>query len=579
MGKKKRKRSAAKRRIDRAGLLIVALALAVRLIYLYQAGDSPSFSILIIDSQSYDAHARQLAFEGTLTTRIFWQGICYPLWLAVVYLFTNGSIVGAKIVQALIGSLLCWAVYRLSANIFDRRTGIVAGAITACYGPLVFFEGELLATGLAAVWSILLIATLLRAKKSGGAPIYAAVGLVGGFAVITRATFIPFLVAAVVWLAWIGLKGSLPRRRVAAFLATTVAGFLLVAIPVSMLSYAKVGLFTPLAHSGPINLYIGNNPDADETIMVRPGAEWRELTRTPMVEGSRTDLEDRGYFSKLFFDYIREQPGGYVLGLLSKTTQYLSSRELPRNVDVYTGRYYSSILSILTWKAGRFGFPFGVLLPLAIVGFLLHRRRIPAPFYLYLLLYPASIILVFAAARYRAATVPVLAILAAAGALGLIELFRHGNRRLAAAMAGLAAALAIITSIAGPFAVEKHDYLAEQHRLVGLELMRRRRMPEAVASLNESLRLDPENGDVHKFLGIIASEKRMHDRARLHFGKALEKNPDSYLIRYYLGVTLLNLGEREEATTVLEEALRGAREHREEKLIGIIERMLPPSED
>ena len=90
----------------------------------------------IIDAASYDQHARLLVEKGIFYQRFFWQGFLYPFFLAVVYFFTGGSMLGARLIQILLGSLLCALVYRLGARLFDRRTGVVAGAIAALYGPL-----------------------------------------------------------------------------------------------------------------------------------------------------------------------------------------------------------------------------------------------------------------------------------------------------------------------------------------------------------------------------------------------------------------------------------------------------------
>ncbi len=147
-----------------------------------------------------------------------------------------------------------------------------------------------------------------------------------------------------------------------------LAGLLVVLIPVSSLSLEYTGDFSPLPRSGALNLYIGNNPDTEETMMIRPGMEWRELTRMPMLEGSETEQQDRMFFSRLFREYVTSHPLDYLAGLGWKGMQFLSSRELPRNIDPYTFREFSGLYSILTWKTGGFGFPFGILLPLAITG-------------------------------------------------------------------------------------------------------------------------------------------------------------------------------------------------------------------
>jgi tetratricopeptide (TPR) repeat protein len=129
-------------------------------------------------------------------------------------------------------------------------------------------------------------------------------------------------------------------------------------------------------------------------------------------------------------------------------------------------------------------------------------------------------------------------------------------------------------SVAGPFAVERFNYEAEMHTIVGFELMKQNRGREALAELSGALRLEPENADAHKYIGLLMSGRRRHAEAEAHLRKALEGDPDSYFIKYYLGGTLLNLGKRDEALRYLREAREGAAAAREEQLLKEIDRAL-----
>ncbi|MCX5752379.1 MAG: tetratricopeptide repeat protein [Candidatus Krumholzibacteria bacterium] len=560
--------------LARIALIVFALALAARLVYLGEIAKSPAFHVPIIDSASYDQHARLLVEKGIFYQRFFWQGFFYPFYLAVVYFFTGGSMLCARLIQILLGSLLCVLVYRLGARLFDRRTGAVAGAIAALYGPLIFYDAELLDTGFSAVWAVVLVPLVLSARNAKGVGIAALVGVCGGLSVVTRATFLPYFVVACGWLLFSWRRLPVRPALVAARGGLMLAGFLAVTMPVAQLSYRATGDFSFLSESGPINLCIGNNPERDRTIMIRPGAEWRELTRMPTVRGSLSDSEDRDVFTRLFLDYVKTEPADFAAGLVRKSVQFASSRELPRNEDMYVARKYSRLLSVLTWKAGAFGFPFGLLLPLALAGIVRHAKRIPFPVYGFLLLYPAAIIGVFVSGRYRIPVVPILAVPAAAGALYSVDLVRSRRWPRAAAIAGAVCAVAAATSVAGPFAVEKFDYEAEMHTIVGFELMKQNRAREALEEFSATLRLEPGDADAHKYIGIIMSGERRHDEAEAHLRKALETKPDSYLIRYYLGITLLNRGKRDEAVRCLREARAGAAAAREEQLLKEIDRAL-----
>ena len=57
-----------------------------------------------------------------------------------------------------------------------------------------------------------------------------------------------------------------------------------------------------------------------------------------------------------------------------KSGHFFCSRELPRNIDAYVLRDSSAPLRVLLWKAGVFGFPFGMLLVLAAGGAVLNAE-------------------------------------------------------------------------------------------------------------------------------------------------------------------------------------------------------------
>jgi hypothetical protein len=138
-------------------LAIFAGALALRLLAVFESLDNPSFFFPIVDAGAYDAIARELAANGNISPRLFWQPFLYPVFLAATYLISGGSILAAKVLQAIIGSLTCSLVFILGNRQLGKNVGLAAATITALYGPVILFEGELLAAGLAAFFAVLLV--------------------------------------------------------------------------------------------------------------------------------------------------------------------------------------------------------------------------------------------------------------------------------------------------------------------------------------------------------------------------------------------------------------------------------------
>jgi tetratricopeptide (TPR) repeat protein len=530
------------------GLAVFCAALLVRVIYLLESSDNPTFAIPIMDSADYDDLARALLDGHAPRTSLFWQPVFYPLFLTAVYACSGASILAAKLVQVLLGAATCLLTYRLGRRLFNPQAGLIAGLITALYGPLIFFETELLATGWAAFWCVALTLLLLKAADPRNLGIALVLGLCGALSVLTRPTFLPAFIAGCIWWSVTHYRIDRAGRGLVGGLAVIAVGFLLITIPVSVLNQRLHGHFGFMPASGGINVYIGNNPDADATITYRPGRDWNELMALPAQAGVSGDVwEHQRYFYRQARRYALDQPASFLRGLARKCVEFVSSREIPRSVDPRVFRQWSHTLSLLIWRAGGFGFPFGVLLPLALVGLVHHRRKIPGPVWLFLTLCPLAIVLVFVAARYRTPLVPVLAVPAAAGALTFVRAVRNTDWTQLARSGGVVVVVAVATTLPGPFPAERVNYDAELYQFLGNRFLHERKTTEAIGAYQQALQFAPEDPAVHaKLAEALLTEGRVDDAIK-HYEASLRVRPDSELTHASLGIALAQKGELEQA--------------------------------
>ncbi len=556
-------------------LIILSIALSIRLIYLVQISSSPAFLIPAIDSSTYHKAAHGLITDGTMADTFFWQGFFYPFFLSRFYYFTGSSVVAAKIFGAVLGAVTCALVYFLSRQLFSRSTSIIAALIVSLYGPLVFFETELLATGWAAFWSVSLILLLLRsAKPQAKLPLYVLTGLCIGLAVITRAFFIVFVAAASLWLIWKIRLGARNRKEALTRIILFVCAAMTVPIIVGCMSYIERGYFAPLPQAGAINLYIGNNPDSEQTVALRPGRQWEKIFVLPQMHDIKDKAEYPAFFMQQFIDYVKSEPGDFLKGLLRKTTKFTSSREIPRNFDVYLNRRYSSLLSMLVFKVGKFGFPFGLLLPFAFVGLILNIRRIPSPVLLFLILYPLSVILVFVCARYRAPYIPILALPAA---LGIRKAAVFLRQRRFAALCLLISAVVVIaaaSSLAGPFNTETFNYEAEMYYLIAYPSYKNGDIEQADKLLARAIELKSDYADAYILRGTMYWQADQPQRAVEYLSKAVELAPDFYIGRYRLAENLIMLDKHAPAAEQLRIALNDSKRQKNPYMSARIETLL-----
>ncbi|MHC4791290.1 MAG: hypothetical protein ACYS8Y_07620, partial [Planctomycetota bacterium] len=106
-------------------------------------------------------------------------------------------------------------------------------------------------------------------------------GVCGALSIITRPTFLPFFLVGCLWLAFTFYRSSKLKQLFVLSLATILLGFATIAVPAGLLCYDLTGHFGIFPSSGGLNLYIGNNPDSQQTIIVRPGQEWEDLMDMP----------------------------------------------------------------------------------------------------------------------------------------------------------------------------------------------------------------------------------------------------------------------------------------------------------
>lgn len=515
------------RRRMRTLLAVAALATAVRVAYLATAADDPSLSHPILDCAIYDALARDLARGDNPWHEPYTVPPLYPYLLAGIHALSGGSILAARLFQALLGGVACVVTCLLGWRLFDRKVGVAAGVITALYGPLVFYDVRLLTSVLVVLLHLLALLATVRAVDRPGWHRWLLCGLAVGVAALARPTTWPFFLLVVV--AWI-LVSTARRRRWGpglAALACLILGTLLPIAPVTARNHAVSGEFVPISTLGGMNLYIGNNPDAADTIAIRPGAAWRDLARQPHAEGVVTRAGADRYYLRQVQAFIRQQPGAFLAGLARKARLFFNAREVPRVLDPHVHREFSGVLRVLLWRVGPFEFPFGVLLPLGVLGFAVCLKGPPgrAVLLAYVAAVALSVIAFFNASRYRLPIVPVLALFAAAGVCWLAQCVSQRRWR----QVGFGGLLVLIVGLAANSPVtapsDAVDFRAEFHLDLGRRLLLEGDLAGAERAGRAALTVAPESVAAYQLASHIALRSGHNADARRHAEKAVELAP------------------------------------------------------
>jgi tetratricopeptide (TPR) repeat protein len=548
-------------------MLVFLLGLAMHGLYLAQARRGPSFAVPIVDAATYHEQAVGFAEGGPLRAGAFWQPPAYPWALGWVYRAFGVGVWAPRALQALLGALSAVLVWWIGRQVFSPAVGLLAGVILTGYGPLLFFDAHLLPAGLAVFLVLSSLAAFVSAVRRGHWRWWLAFGALVGLSAITVANALVIAVGGIVWWGVVGWRRG-PRWACPVLVGALVVGAAIPVAVVCLRNHAVSGDWVLISTNGPINFYLGNNPRADETVAIRPGQDWQQQLRAAYAHGAKTKAEETAYFRRLATEYLTEQPLAFLRHLVIKLGRFLNSRETPRNMDVYVHREFSRLLSLLVWRWGSFGFPFGVVCPLAGVGLLsLWRReanwsdRGSAGWLAFLgLLYALSVVAFFVTARYRLPVTPLFVLFAAAGLVWMLGLVRGGawitRRRTDAVLTGACLIVgAGVTNWPIHAPTDAVNFRAELYTNVGRGLLEQGHFEQAEAAFDVALRDDAEFAPAYHQLGLLRAHQGRLVEAQALFKHSLQIREDQPEVQWMLGQALMFLGQPGPAREAIERSL------------------------
>ena len=176
----------------------------------------------------------------------------YPYFLAVLN-SVFGSLLAIKVVQALIGSLLIPAVFRVASVVSGPRAGLVAAGLVAFYPEMIWYSAHFWCETLflSLVWwavERLLVVDLEDSRRAA-----MAAGVLFGLAILTRETVL-YLLPLGAW--WVFAR----RPRRGALAGLVLASSLAVVLPWTVRNWIQFDSFIPVSTGGGLNLYQGNAP-------------------------------------------------------------------------------------------------------------------------------------------------------------------------------------------------------------------------------------------------------------------------------------------------------------------------------
>jgi tetratricopeptide (TPR) repeat protein len=588
---------------------IFIVALAARLVHVFQIRRAPFFDLLMGDARSYDAWAQRIARGDWFGSDVFYQAPLYPYFLGALYAIAGRDLLTVRLAQAVIGAASCVLLAQAAARLFSRTAGSAAGLLLAFYAPAIFFDGLIQKSVLdvffvcLALWLMGGIIANPHPSKTGS---WMALGATLGGLALTRENAMVLVAVILVW-SVVGVGEPLVARRGRRLASGRMIpagafalGLALVLAPVAVRNYvAGGGLYLTTAQFGP-NFYIGNNPKADGTYMSlrfgRGAPEFEQQDATDLAElalgRTLSPAEVSRYWTDRALGFISSQPGAWLALLARKFRLLWNADEMLDTESQETHAEWSALLRFGGW----FGH-FGVLVPLAVLGIWMcwpDRRRLWA-FHVMALAYAASVLVFYVFARYRFPLVPFLILFASGGIARLAA--GGGSAALRFPLAAIVAAVAVftnwpvlpaslmkaITENNLATALQENGQLdqaaahyqrsiafradyAPAHNNLGVALRSQGRLDEAIASYQRALELQPGYPDAHYNLANALLDKKQPSEAAAHFRIALGAIPGSAGSHNNLGIALAGEGKLEESIAEFRAALKAdpgsARTHR-----------------
>jgi len=523
-------------------LLIFVVALAVRLLHLWQMKSTPFFDVLLGDANGYDQWAQRLAAGDWIGTDVFYQAPLYPYFLGVVYAIFDRDLLIVRVIQALIGSASCVLLGMAATRLFSQRVGLAAGLGLALWAPAIFFD-SLLQKSVLDMFFMCLSLWLLAGIRDQGSGIRAALPLGASLAAfaLTRENGLLLIAVVAIWML------AQHRRQLAYF----AAGLAIVFAPVVARNYAIDGGFYLTTSQFGSNFYIGNNAEADGTYASlrfgRGAPEFERIDATEIAEQSvgRTlsPAEVSSFWTGRALAYITAQPGDW-LALTGRKILLLFNRS--EMVDTESQESYAEFSSPLR-VLGSIGH-FGVLVPLALIGLIVSwpdRRRL-WPIYALAVTYAASVVMFYVFARYRYPMVPFLLLFAAAALAYPFDskqrsllslLFAQGWR---SRLPGVIVAVAIFANWS---VLDSTLMRAITENNLGTAFAERGRYDDAIVHHEKAIALMPDYAPAYNNLGTTLRAAGRVDEAVAQYKKALELKPDFAGASYNLANAQLEQGK------------------------------------
>ncbi|MBQ9804415.1 MAG: tetratricopeptide repeat protein [Lentisphaeria bacterium] len=548
-------------------IAIAAAGLLLRIGYLLEFAGLPHFDFAIgADVEEYHGRAQEILHGRFLPEHPEIHAPLYSWFLALLYWLTDSQVAWVRALQVALNFAAyagLTALLRRQQAPFKVQAGFFAGAMLV--PVLVFHQAELISETLFAplICAFMWLMELGKSRRR----CVAGAGVILGGLILTHGLMLFFAAAEVGF-------ALLRKRWQAAALLT--AGIMAAVVPVVVIKSVHYGKITGIQDNSGYNLWIGHNPDATGGCYLRPGKMWREPLNLVKRQAAAREISENRIFVEKIGGFYRNDPVQLVILPVKKLLLLLSPGEPVAGADCEA---LIRMTKVQFYGSGMFA----VVIVLALCGTYWawrDREKRYEHYYLLLIAGTAAALLTVVSGRYRQGMIPGILLLAALGAAKLdrkalylaVAVFFAGTLLIVRNITGGGEAASVLGEAeyrrGNIFAAKQYLLTAEQElddparydNMLGAiaekegdlnEAQRRYRnaltaepdyaaawlnlghllfrqpgkRQEAVALLEQGVKLDPAGHSGYNLLGVAAAECKNFALAEKYFTLAVKKAP------------------------------------------------------
>jgi len=386
-------------------LLAISLcALIIRLIVIHslaaldiRALTPPS----TVDMATYYNYAIEI-INGTYKGVFYYQPFYYVAFLPLIFKFISQNIFAALYVQAILGAVTVFIAAECARNFFDKKAGIITAVFIAFSCTLSFYTSYLLIVTLQTFFIVMILYLAIQGYKRKSLIYLLIMSLILGCAIATRGNMWLILppITIFFFLVFGYSKGKFNLLNSLKPIPIIIIFTLIPVIPFIYYNTSVTGKFTGPSTASDAVLVFGNTPESPPC----------GITKYSETAQYWLDHKKEMSIPKRIVNFITTSPLQYTELTFRKLMLYLSHEELPNNANINNMRQLSKPLTFLSFIPVSIYLFFGFASLIFLIPEMLKKRRSLWLIFIMLILYWLSISLFNILARFRAPSIPLLAI-------------------------------------------------------------------------------------------------------------------------------------------------------------------------